>query len=109
MKGHETLAWGPDEYKLHRSRHTVSEDTPRMREFARIVNFALDHGLQLSYVEIAAIMGHPNLRSVRQYGPGSRYTKLRQRIYDERGVAPDNHRRSAQQSAVVVSKMKGEF
>lgn len=84
----------------------VNEETPRLRQFARIVNAGLDHGVQLSYVEIAELMGHPNLRSVRNYGLGSRYTKLRQKIFRERGVVPDNHRRSLQQSIVVVQSMQ---
>ncbi len=95
----------------HESRRTqVNEDTPRMKEFARIVNAALDDGVYLSYVEIAEIMGHPNLRSVAQYGLGSRYTKLRQKIYAARGIKREEWRgRSPEQVVLRELKLKGIF
>lgn len=104
-KHHAASPW--IESKVHRSRSPVNENTPRLTQFAHIVNTALDHGVQLSYVEIGELMDHPNPRSVAQYGLGSRYTKLRQKIYRERGIVPDGHRRSVEQSAKIVAEMKG--
>lgn len=98
-----------DLWPTHRSHHGVNEDTPRLREFARIVNESLDQGVQLSYVEIMRVMGHPNLHSVARYGPGSRYTKLRQRIYKERGITVDRRRRTPQQTLVRELKLGGQF
>lgn len=98
-------AWRRD--RSHRAQTGANEDTPRMREFKRIVNAALDRGLQLSYVEIAELMNHPNLRSVSNYGLGARYTRMRQRIYKERGIVPKPGMRSPEASAKVVADMRG--
>lgn len=104
-RGHETASWDDGR---HRSAPSENYDTPKLREFARVVNEALDHGVQLSYVEIAEVMGHKNVRSVAHYGMGGRFTKLRDRIYREHGVTPDNHRRSAEQSAAIVANIRGD-
>jgi hypothetical protein len=90
----------------HRAATPVNEETPRLRQFRRIVEVGLDNGVQLSYVEIAELMDHPNVRSVASYGLGSRYTKLRQRIFAERGIEVDNHRRSVEQSAKIVEDVR---
>lgn len=97
-------AWASD--RSHRSGTPANFDTPRLRQFRRIVNAALDHGIQLSYVEIAELMGHPNIRSVSNYGLGSRYTRLRQQMYEERGVKPKPGMRSAEASAKIVADMR---
>lgn len=105
-KSHMESNW--DDH-THKARSPVNEDTPRLRQFAGIVNRALDEGVQLSYVEIARVMGHPNLRSVASYGLGSRYTKLRQKIYRERGIVPDRRRRTPEQMIVRELKLRGMF
>jgi hypothetical protein len=75
-------------------------------ESARVIN----EGVHLSYVEIGEIMGHPNPRSVAQYGLGSRYTKLRQKIYRERGIAREEWRgRTPEQLVLRELKLKGMF
>lgn len=86
MKGPCTLWSGHVRYSPHRSQYRDQADTPRLRQFSDIVNEGLDRGVQYTYVEIAKIMGHPNLGSVAKYGLGARYTRLRQKIYRDRGV-----------------------
>lgn len=107
-RGHDRTSypgtWG-QEYLKCRPVALDHEDTPRLRQFRRVVELGLDHGVQLGYMEIAELMGM-NVRSVAQSGPGARYTRLRARIYKERGVVPDGHRRSAEQSLRVVEDMR---
>lgn len=100
----------------HASRSPDNEDTPRLRQFAEIVNAGLDQGVQYTYLEIAEMMGHPNLRSVEQYGLGARYTRLRQKIYSERGVKKlsNAHRGmksllTRQQRIVAELRQRGRF
>lgn len=92
--------------RAHRSAPSENEDTPKLSEFRRVVETGLDNGVQLSYLEIGEIIGGRDLRIVREYGLGSRYTKLRQKIFKERGVKPDGHRRTAAQSAKIVADMR---
>jgi hypothetical protein len=106
----EHIASGWPGAQNHESARVINEDTPRLRQFAGIVNRALDEGVHLSYVEIGEIMGHPNPRSVAQYGLGSRYTKLRQKIYRERGIAREEWRgRTPEQLVLRELKLKGMF
>jgi hypothetical protein len=102
-------------YPHHRSRYAVSETSPRMIEFAAIVNEGLDRGITYSYVEIAERLsfrpgtGRPSLYSVRNYGLGARYTRLRQKIYRERGISGNKRRRTRQQMIVAELRQRGEF
>ena len=101
-KNHLNYEWSQN----HRSARSTNQDTPKLREFRRIVLAGLDRGVQLSYVEIGELMNHPNLRSVSNYGLGSRYTKLRQELYAERGVKPRTTGRTPEQSAKIVADMR---
>lgn len=113
MKGPCVLMRNHADHPMWRSHRSYSpddnEDTPKLREFARIVNAGLDDGIQLTYAEVATIMGHPNPRGVTMYGPGARYTRLRQKIYHERGVVASRKRGTPQQQLVRELKLRGAF
>jgi hypothetical protein len=46
---------------------------------------------------------------VRNYGLGARYTRLRQKIYRERGISGNKRRRTRQQMIVAELRQRGEF
>lgn len=103
--GHDTREYYPTP---HRAGESKNEDTPKLNLFKKIVTIGLDHGILLSYVEIAEIMDHPNVRSVAQYGLGARYTRLRQKMYKEAGLKAGTFQpRTIEQSTKIIADVKG--
>lgn len=105
-KGHggSGKPWDP---KSHRSAEGTNENTHKLTQFKIIVEVALDAGVRLNYTEIAILMGHPNVGSVARYGMGARYTRIRQRMYKERGIKPGSFdRRTSEQSFKLIADMR---
>jgi hypothetical protein len=92
--------------RSHRGKLSQNENTPRLTQFRHVVEVGLEHGVRLSYAEIAELMGM-NVRGVMTNGPGARYTRIRQRIYREWPLAlPRRAARTEEQSIKIIADMR---
>lgn len=82
---------------------------PKLDLFARVVQTGLKHGVHLTRVEIAELMGESDqrIRSVATYGFNSTHTQMRDYIYRVWGIPkPRIIRRTTEQSVKIMNDLR---